>query len=221
MPRLREPHISETEVPPTMKRDTGRTGFFDLPREIRDQIYCDMVTRSKCKPGERPCRECRQRIISADGEGAPAIDHRSNCLEWLASMSAVSLQFAAELQPIWYQSWTFHMARHCDASEWEEEADVGNFDRLADFFHALGPNLKDIRKVSVGKLKFGFGVEEPRAKHIETALERLGGMHNDLILKVSLCSHYTEAFNVLDFVCHVQDGKFVAEYCQLGDEAAR
>ena len=210
MPRHKQ-HIAEIDVPPTKKRDTGCTGLFDLPREIRDQIYSDMVTCFMCKPGERPCHECRKRITSADGEGTLAIDHRSCCLEWLASMSAISLQFAAELQPIWYGSWTFYMTPHRDASQWEDTADAGNFDRLALLFRALGPNLQDIRKVSIGKQKYGFGIDVPRANHIQTALENLRGMHKDLTLEISLCSHYTEVFSRLDFICWVRDGRFVME----------
>ena len=162
--------MASAETPAGLRNDLKerkQTGFFDLPREIRDVIYeysiIDMRdTRWK---EHRPtaggdgadsnyrcgCDKLLLRVIRAR---PPYFAHHSGrCLvpdRWLFSVSLVFKQFAGELRPVFFRNTAFFLDSSA-TNQWLLQEPFGGplMEEYSAFIHALGPEAKELRRLMV------------------------------------------------------------------------
>jgi hypothetical protein len=91
-----------------------RLGLFDLPRELRDQIYfhaiVDLQQRHEVYKYHR-C-SCSRRVIDVSPPRPPYFNGEFACptpAKWLGSVSLVSKQFATEIRPFFWRGFLFSL----------------------------------------------------------------------------------------------------------------
>ena len=135
----------------------NRTGFFDLPREIRDSIYIYALaaifsgvdnktgTLRRQHPQRRPPDFWLRRIHPpfSGPEWIPFSPDR-----WLATPSTVSRQFRSEIRTTLFKSYTFLIQENDNnrafGPPWTERLPSFSF-----FIHRLGEEAKALRRLEV------------------------------------------------------------------------
>ena len=156
------------------------TGFFDLPREIRDIIYDYSIIDMRNHPArEDAARGSFSTVCQHDRFAANVARARppyfalydTSCFEidrWLHTVTLVSKQFAAELRALFWQRTIFRIE--------SQPADFGHplLSCYREFFEGLGPEAKHLRRVVFDK--FPRHEKLPCEEDAEWELEHLRGL---------------------------------------------
>ena len=214
-----------------------RTGFFDLPREIRDVIYEYSVIsmRDTRWSGHRKTMDmdwsgicqCQQDTLATIRARPPYFAHHSqSCLapdRFLYSVSLVSKQFSTEIRPLFFRNTAFHPgANPSDHNVLREPFGGPLLEHYADFIYALGPEAKELRRLMIAVTKGrspndtgDVGMEEdsefpdPSPADAERELEPLAGLlHRNISVLVGMKVYRDDMLIVSYFHCRKsEDGE--------------
>jgi hypothetical protein len=220
--------------------DTQRTGFFDLPREIRDVIYEYSVTsmRDSRWSGHKKSMDmdwsanchCHENTLAVIRPRPPYFAHHSeSCLvpdRFLYSTSLVSKQFATELRPFFFRNTAFQVDSMPINSQILREPFGGPLlEHYFEFVHALGAEAKDIRRMLIGvtteMVMQGAGEPDLRPEDAVRELEPVRGLlHRDVIILLALKVYNGDALTIECFDCKRSDDgtSFVARKLEDRDE---
>lgn len=220
--------------------DSHQTGFFDLPREIRDVIYEYSVisVRDSRWSGHKKSMgadwsagcHCNQNTLAIIRPRPPYFAHHSeSCLaldKFLHATTLVSKQFATELRPFFFRNIAFQVDSMPINSQVLREPFGGPLlEHYAEFIRALGAEAKELRRMLIGVTKEvihqGDNEAESRPEDAVRELEPVRELlHRDIVILLALRVYNGDVLTVSCFDCRKsEDGmSFVAKKLEDRDE---